>query len=521
MKITREELAKSEIGRTAISRRARRWVVAGFLLLIGGYPVLQLLSEWRTGSWPTPASVAGLAAPGPMTAAIKRCETDLEDASLLRRHVRPPAQRLLTTVLGTGNDRALPGRDGWLFYNDDLAYLWNPGFMGPEHRFKKILAGGSPDPAAAVIDFAAQLKARGIRLALLPIPVKPMLYGDCFGAGRRILQNPDFAEFQARVEASGVTVIDPSAALSELRERGIEPFLKTDTHWTPQGMQAVARLTAARFPGWRTSGGRLRSGTETRRGVGDIARLLNLPASETVYPSETVTANPIFDGLDFLRPDRNSPILLLGDSFTNIYSFEPLGWGEGAGLAEQLGFLFGRPLDVIARNDAGSNATRRLLAAELARGRDRLAGKKIVIWEFVMRELATGDWPKIPLSLKPVPPGKFYVPEPGRSCSVRATVLACSAVPRPGAAPYKDHIMSVLLGDVNNTGDRALVYFRSMENDVWTAAARLRPGAEIRVRLRNWSDVESKFGALNRSEFPDAEIALESPCWGEIEGTGK
>ena len=36
---------------------------------------------------------------------------------------------------------------------------------------------------------------------------------------------------------------------------------------------------------------------------------------------------------------------------------------------------------------------------ELARGRDRLAGKRLVVWEFAVRELATGNWDFLPLKI--------------------------------------------------------------------------------------------------------------------------
>ena len=66
-----------------------------------------------------------------------------------------------------------------------------------------------------------------------------------------------------------------------------------------------------------------------------------------------------------------------------------MGWGASAGFVEQLSYTLGRPLDAILRNDAGAFATRELLGQELARGRDRLDAKKLVIWEFAVRELAT------------------------------------------------------------------------------------------------------------------------------------
>jgi alginate O-acetyltransferase complex protein AlgJ len=50
---------------------------------------------------------------------------------------------------------------------------------------------------------------------------------------------------------------------------------------------------------------------------------------------------------------------------------------------------------VLAQNDSGAFATRQALARELEGGEDRLAGKRVVVWEFAARELAVGDWKPI------------------------------------------------------------------------------------------------------------------------------
>ena len=63
-------------------------------------------------------------------------------------------------------------------------------------------------------------------------------------------------------------------------------------------------------------------------------------------------------------------MLLLGDSFSNIFSFEAMGWGESAGFAEHLSFALRRPIDCILRNSDASFATREILSNELARGRE-------------------------------------------------------------------------------------------------------------------------------------------------------
>ena len=55
------------------------------------------------------------------------------------------------------------------------------------------------------------------------------------------MQNPSYERFKAEMEAAGVLVFDPAPVLLERKQQTGQPqFLKTDTHWTPDAMQAVA-----------------------------------------------------------------------------------------------------------------------------------------------------------------------------------------------------------------------------------------------------------------------------------------
>jgi alginate O-acetyltransferase complex protein AlgJ len=49
------------------------------------------------------------------------------------------------------------------------------------------------------------------------------------------------------------------------------------------------------------------------------------------------------------------------------------------------------------QNDDGAFATRLALRRMLSAGEDRLAGKRVVIYQFAARELAVGDWRLIDL----------------------------------------------------------------------------------------------------------------------------
>ena len=499
VRLSREEIAKIEIGHTEVGRNQQWALTLFFLFVITIYPICQFIARQPFAEWRNAGTVQ---------ASIKAYETAIEDSSLLRQWLLTPAQRFLTGVLHTGNEKVIVGRNGWLFFSGDYEYLINPGFLRPEILHKRMLKGVQPDPVAAILDFDRQLKARGIRLVLLPVPVKPMIYADQLGGKLIPLQNPSFAAFKHRLEDAGIVVIDLADEFAAMRKTGIEPYLKTDTHWTPEGMLRAADKTAAVICG---HGSIVDMPTISVTNLGDIAAMLKLPDCERYFPAETVTV-----GRYDLRPRRESEVLLLGDSFSNIYSLAAMNWGEGDGFAEALGLFLGAPVDAILQNDAGAFATRQLLANELKRGRDRLAGKKVVVYEFAIRELVNGDWKMLDMTLGEVPETNFLTFDAPQT--VTATVLAASSVPRPHSAPYKDHVMSLHLGDIDGVaGAEALVYAVSMRDNVWTDAARLRNGDTVKIKLEPWSEKEVDYGSWNRSELDDEALMLAEPAFGTLE----
>lgn len=78
----------------------------------------------------------------------------------------------------------------------------------------------------------------------MPVPVKPMLYpemlsGSCADSVSTV-QNESYRTFLSELQAQGILVFDPTSILQRLKGEGIASYLKTDTHWTPEGMEAVA-----------------------------------------------------------------------------------------------------------------------------------------------------------------------------------------------------------------------------------------------------------------------------------------
>jgi hypothetical protein len=431
-----EELRRG-ILHTAVSRPVAAVLMAAFLLLIAAVPIGQAALERARGDQ---SVLPDLWKQLPDRQSIRQFEEDLDKASYAREAVRPQLQLFLTrfgrfgnvkAVVGQGRDRHAGG--GWLFYQPGVAAVGGPGLLDPEVqsiRRKAAVDGGDdplfPDPRPAILDFARYLAARGIKLVLFPVPDKAGLQpAELHGRSRAAApgQNPDEPRLAGELRAAGVLVFQALPPGARLDPAAPPRFLRQDTHWTPAWMEEVA-ATLARF--LQTEAG-LGAAREPRRftvaertvsRVGDIVDMLGLPPGQALFAPQAATIHEVLDekGAPFEPGAAGADVLLLGDSFCNIFTLEAMGWGQAAGLAPQLARALGRDVDVIARNDAGAHATRQLLRNELAaaaedRGskggapeRDRLSGKKVVIWELASRELAVGNWKPIDWSALPAAP---------------------------------------------------------------------------------------------------------------------
>jgi alginate O-acetyltransferase complex protein AlgJ len=387
---------------TEISPGLARAISVVFVAAIFALPLAQELMQRARGE---DSVLPELFKHRPTRESLRQFEDDLEQSSYPKDWVQPRVQAVLSRVGRVGNKKAVVGRDGWLYYVPGIQYVGGPGFLAPETldgRVRAAREAGGPelaaDPRPAILAFARALAARGIALVLFPVPDKAMLEPQPLHGrdARALSNNADWPQFVTEMAAAGITVLD--AAPRALAPGEAPRYLVQDTHWTPAWMQAeaveLARAVerAGRLPA-PAAPPRWREVERTVSRVGDVVDMLKLPDDQTVFPPQTVTTRAVVDaaGADW-EPDPKADVLLLGDSFTNVYSLDAMGWGTAAGLAPHLALALGRPVDVIAQNDSGAFATRQMLARELASGADRLAGKRVVVWELASRELAVGDW---------------------------------------------------------------------------------------------------------------------------------
>lgn len=395
-----EQLRRGLI-KTDIDRRTAWLLVAAFLLTIVAVPLSQAYVERREDE---ESPLLELFRRRPTAERLRQVEKDVEESSFLKAYVQPRLQLELTRRGRVGNKLAIIGQDGWLYYKPGVLHVGGPGVLDADvhaSRQKDALdAGEEPlaaDPRPAILGFHRALEQRGIRLVLMPVLDKVALAAQHLHGQppREWPKNADYDRLLEELARSGVAVFDMRPDLGSAPQEAL--FLTQDTHWTPGFMQRQARALARYAQGVATlppvTTPTLRVAPQPVSRVGDLVDMLKLPDEQALFLPQAVTVEQVQDASGApWEPDPQADVLLLGDSFTNIFSLEGMGWGLAAGLAPHLAQNLGRPLDVIAQNDSGAFATRQALSRELAAGNDRLAGKRVVIWEFASRELSVGDW---------------------------------------------------------------------------------------------------------------------------------
>ncbi|PTX62934.1 acetyltransferase AlgX (SGNH hydrolase-like protein) [Kordia periserrulae] len=526
-KQTREAIAMEEIGKTTISKGNQQLLFVFFIvLLISGMLAQFFFAEknetqltLKTTKEKTKASSLFETLSQTNTAVrnhIEALETGIEENSVLRKTFIPVMQSVLFNVFQTGNENAWISDENF-YYKHANQYLTQAGFLEPIQLKKRAVEGIQPNPIKAILDFKKQLAKRNIQLMIVPAPPKASFV---LKKGEKAVNNQSYTTFINTLRQHDILVCDVFQ-LFEKKRLSKESYLKYDTHWTPKAMEMVAQEMARVLDSSSIPKGTTQYTTKniTVENYGDIADMLHIDKKDLQLQPQKVAITQVLDENFLFKPSSQSDILFLGDSYANIFSSEIMNWGSAAGLSEQLSNHMQKPVDRIQMNDAGAHATRVALSNELKRGKDRLAGKKIVIWEFAARELSFGDWKLINIELNENYISNFFVPKEQQSVTVTGIVSETSQVPIPSSVPYKDHLVSAHITALKNieTGEalgESVVYLASMKDNVWTDAARLRNGQKVTLTLYNWNDFSETYGAVNRSELQDDELSFEDPCWG-------
>ena len=372
-------------------RRQSLCLILTFLALIGLVAPIQIVLDLRAGERP---EIVDLFQRMPARANLRRLETSLENRCRPAQWIRPWAQFAQFVLLHDAGDKALRGRSGWFFYNPAVRYLVEP--WSPDD------ADAQGNIFDAIISFRDDLSKRGIRLLVVIAPNKASIYPEMLAAradADAAPVNPMTRAVLSKLDEAGVEVVDLFEVYHQARQARDNPacYLAQDSHWSPEGMRLAAQAVASKIldSGWEARGPieyELKPTMVERHG--DILRMIRTPQIERLYRPERLHCMQVLDART-AKPyadDPNTPVLVLGDSFLRIYERdEPGSAGFVSHLAHQLGFGLASIV-----NDGGAST---LVRQQLARKPELLTGKKVVIWEFVERDIRFGTegWQVIPL----------------------------------------------------------------------------------------------------------------------------
>ena len=129
-------------------------------------------------------------------------------------------------LLDEGRSGVVVGRNGTLFTSEEFRTDENNTYALAVARIKEV---------------ADQLEQQGIKLIVAPLPAKvDLLREHSPDAAQAELQETAYHQFLADLGLLSIQAVDTRAVLASLEQ----PFLQTDTHWTPDGAAAVAKQVA-------------------------------------------------------------------------------------------------------------------------------------------------------------------------------------------------------------------------------------------------------------------------------------
>ena len=107
------------------------------------------------------------------------------------------------------------------------------------------------------------------------------------------------------------------------------------------------------------------------------------PLERLLEPEEVLCTRVVLPDAEPYADDPESEVLILGDSFLRVYEGEDPG---SAGLIAHLAHGLGFPLTSIV-NDGGAST---LVRQQLSRASELLQRKRVVIWQFIERDVRFG-----------------------------------------------------------------------------------------------------------------------------------
>ncbi len=391
-------------------RRVNVWTLAGLLAILAG-PCL-LMADRDKDAWTEAtrkskkSKDARNQAPKPKDEPAKL----VDHGDAFRAQCAQLAEKNLAT-----DTYAIPGADkDWLFYVPALRHLGAGEFWGDRAvKVSRATKADWADPLEAIVDFDKQMKTLGVRVILLPVPPKAVVYPDKLSAQAPMVKDklPERVDyhhqrFYRKLAEEGVEVLDIAPALIAARadDKDDDPvYCRTDSHWGPRACRIAAQKVASMLSKetWAKDRRRLPLETEVQTLTirGNLAKRINpdKPVQEKiqarlVYQKTEAGKSPV-------KPDETSPVLVMGDSHTLVFHLgDDEMHAKAAGLPDQLAAELGFAVDLNGTKGSGATPVRITLLRQHRADPKYLASKKIILWCFTAREFTeTRGWRKVPV----------------------------------------------------------------------------------------------------------------------------
>ncbi|WP_256829993.1 alginate O-acetyltransferase [Pseudomonas sp. Pse1] len=309
----------------------------------------------------------------------KAVETHYDDEFPIKRLGTNLWAALDFKLFNEGRPGVVLGRDQWLYSDEEFNPIVN----------EELNLQGN---YALVEGVRQTLKARGVELVMAIVPAKVRLYPEHLAEVKPASIHADlYQDFHQRVAAERIPAPDLLGPLQQAKNAGQQVFLRTDTHWTPEGAQIaaeqLARTIAEKTP---LSGQPQQFVTQASENVshkGDLRLFLPLdplfenlmPATEPLQKRTTVAAEQPAEGEDALFANSEVPVALVGTS----YSANP-NWNFVGALKQALNS------DVLSYAEDGHGPILPMLSY-LKSDDFKNSPPQVLIWEFPERYLPVNN----------------------------------------------------------------------------------------------------------------------------------
>lgn len=235
-------------------------------------------------------------------------EQQLKSATPLKDELTEAWAKFFLLAFNQGSKGVLIGKSGWLYSREE--YLWPTDALDNTDR-----------NIETITSIQARLTEKNIALAIVLVPEKVSVYDEHLVEPSAHVVNDIHAKIVSDLRQRGIHVVSPLAQLREVKDSS-QVYLKTDTHWTPEGAALVAQYAALQLEDWQGDQAFVTSVENDALHHGDLFNFLPIQ-KEWLYPriapdniSKSTTYLEDADSFDLFAEPEPIAMVLVGTSYS-------------------------------------------------------------------------------------------------------------------------------------------------------------------------------------------------------------